>query len=185
MYDDYGVLNFFIGKWESQGHTGDNVAPDPDREVENTKFKQVMNFEPIPNVENHEQELRVLRYSTMAWEEGTDDEPFHEEVGYLIWDKDNGQMIKSFIVPRGIAVNAGGTICEDAKEFNLQAKAGSSTYGVCSNLFLNDEFKTTQYDISYTIIDENTFSYNENTQIQMKGRELIFDHTEKNILKRL
>jgi hypothetical protein len=47
-------LNFFLGKWESEGLSGENQAPDPDRRIENTKFRQSMIFEPIGDVENHE-----------------------------------------------------------------------------------------------------------------------------------
>ena len=104
---NYGPLERFIGKWSSEGFMGGNRAPDPNRKVENTKFRQEMNFKPIGDVNNHEQVLYVLRYNTKAWEEGSDDEPFHEEVGYFIWDKANSQVMKTFTVPRGIAVNAG------------------------------------------------------------------------------
>ena len=94
---NYGPLKYFIGKWQSEGYRGENRAPDPNRKVENTKFRQEMIFEPIGDVENHEQILYALRYHTKAWEEGDDEEPFHEEVGYFIWDQANKQVMKSFI----------------------------------------------------------------------------------------
>jgi len=183
-YGKFGPLSFLVGDWVSKGWTGENKAPDPDREEENTKFKQKMSFVPIDDVENHEQVLCVLRYSTMAWEEG-DDDPFHEEVGYWIWDAENKQVMKSFIVPRGISVNAGGTSASNAKSFKVQAKVGSDTYGVASNLFLDREFKTIQYDLEVTQLDASTFSYSEDTQIKMKGRTDIFHHTEKNTLVKI
>lgn len=179
---NYGPLRFLIGTWESEGFQGENRAPDPDRKVENTKFRQLMKFEPIGDVENHEQLLFALRYSTKAWEEGNDDEPFHEEVGYFIWDKNNRQVMKSFIVPRGVAVQAGGDADINATEFSLRADLGSNTYGLCSNKFLDEEFQTISYDIKFEFLDENKFAYDENTRIKIKGQEKIFDHTEKNIL---
>lgn len=33
----YGPLAFLEGTWESEGSTGENQAPDPDRNIENTK----------------------------------------------------------------------------------------------------------------------------------------------------
>ena len=182
---EYGPLEFYIGKWESDGHTGENRAPDSRRGVENTKFRQEMTFVPAGDVDNHEQTLFVLRYNTKAWEEGLDDEPFHEEVGYFTWDKENEQVMKSFIVPRGVAVNAGGTTNDDSKEFTVSAKVGSETYGICSNLFLDEEFKTVQYDVTFLQIDSNSFSYDENTQLKIKGQPEIFQHTEKNLLRRV
>lgn len=183
--ENYGPLTFYIGKWASDEWTGKNRAPDPDRNEENTKFRQVMNFEPIGDTNNHEQQLYALRYSTKAWEEGDEGDPFHEEVGYFIWDADNKQILKSFIVPRGVAVNAGGTIEVDAKEFTVSADVGSETYGISSNIFLNEEFKSVRYDVTFKQVDENTFSYDEDTQIKIKGQGELFHHTEKNILKRV
>lgn len=185
---NYGPLRFFIGTWESQGLVGENRALDSDRVEENTKFRQIMIFEPIEDVGNHEQILYVLRYHTKAWEEGKselDDKAFHEEVGYFIWDKANRQVMKSFIVPRGIAVNAGGDADENATEIKVSAELGSNTYGLCSNKFLDEEFQTVRYDVTFKFIDEDTFSYDENTQIKVKGMNKIFDHTEKNTLMRV
>ncbi|PIP95997.1 MAG: FABP family protein [Bdellovibrio sp. CG12_big_fil_rev_8_21_14_0_65_39_13] len=182
--EKFGPLSFLVGEWESKGWTGENKALDPDREEENTKFRQIMSFTPIDDVENHEQVLCVLRYSTTAWEEG-DENPFHEEVGYWIWDAENKQVMKSFIVPRGISVNAGGTSTETAKSFKVQAKVGSDTYSVASNLFLDREFKTLQYDLEVTQLNEQTFRYSEDTQIKMKGRPEIFHHTEKNTMVKI
>lgn len=182
---DYGPLRFLIGKWESDGFLGENRAPDPSREVENTKFRQEMVFEPIGDVNNHEQKLYALRYATKAWEEGHDEEPFHEEVGYFIWDKTARQVMKSFIVPRGIAVNAGGEADINATEFSVKAELGSKIYGLCSNKFLDEEFQTITYEIEFKFIDENSFTYSENSRIKMKGRKDIFDHTEKNTLRKV
>jgi hypothetical protein len=170
------------------GLVGENQAPNPDRKIENTKFRQTMFFEPIGDVNNHEQQLYALRYHTKAWEEGKhgpNDGHFHEEVGYFLWDKANRQVMKSFIVPRGVTVNAGGDAEQDASEFKLSATLGSQTYGVCSNIFLDKEFQTVRYDIKFEFIDEDVFSYDENTQIKIAGQSKIFDHTEKNTLKKI
>jgi hypothetical protein len=50
---------------------------------------------------------------------------------------------------------------------------------------LDEEFQTVRYDIKFELIDEDTFSYDENTQIKIKGQPRIFDHTEKNTLMRV
>lgn len=182
---NYGPLRFYIGRWESDGYVGNNRAPDPDRRVENTKFRQEMIFEPIGDVENHEQLLYVLRYHTKAFELGDDGPAFHEEVGYFIWDKANRQVIKSFIVPRGISVNAGADSDVNATEFTLKAELGSQTYGICSNQFLDEEFQTLSYEIKFEFIDEDVFTYEENTRIKIKEQDQIFDHTEKNTLRKV
>ena len=182
---EYGPLRFLIGSWASEGFRGENRAPDPDRKVENTKFRQEMEFKPIGDIQNHEQLLYALKYETRAWEQGHEDDPFHEEVGYFIWDKENRQVLKSFIVPRGIAVNAGGEADINATEFTVKAELGSPTYGLCSNKFLDAEFQTISYEVHFEFLSESELAYNENTRIKIKGQDRIFDHKEKNILKRL
>jgi hypothetical protein len=147
-----------------------------------------MFFEPIGEVTNHEQVLYALRYLTLAWEEGEDgpdDKPFHQEVGYFIWDKANRQIMKSFIVPRGVAVNAGGDADQDSTEFKVSAVIGSNVYGICSNKFLDEEFQSVRYDVKFELIDEDTLQYEENTQLKIKGQDRLFDHTEKNTLYRV
>ena len=182
---NYGPLRFLIGSWKSEGFLGNNRAPDPDRRVENTKFRQEMIFEPAGDVENHEQLLFALRYSTKAWEEGDEEEPFHEEVGYYIWDKASRQVMKTFVIPRGVAVNAGADSDINATEFTVKAELGSTTYGLCSNKFLDEEFQTISSEKTIEFIDENKFKYSENSRIKIKGQEQIFDHTESNEMTRI
>ena len=65
--------------------------------------------------------------------------PFHEELGYWMWDAANQQVMRCFIVPRGVNVIAGGTVEADATSFELSADVGSETYGICSNKFLDED----------------------------------------------
>jgi len=179
--ENYGPLSFLIGSWV--GGSGEDRAPAPDRGVELNKFREEMHFAPVAVVKNHEQILYPLRYKTTAWEKGSS-EPFHEEVGYWIWDGANQQVMRCFIVPRGVNVIAGGTVASDAESFTLAAEVGCETYGICSNKFLDEEFKTIRYDLKVAQIDKNTFSYEEDTQIRIKGKEDIFHHTDKNTMSR-
>lgn len=184
-YRKYGPLQFLIGSWNNgSSFSGENTAPAPDRSTEHTKFRQETHFTPIKDVNNHEQTLHALQYRTTAWEEGSD-EPFHEENGYWLWDPNEEQVMKCFTIPRGMSVLAGGRAKDADYTFSLSAELGSQTYGICSNKFLDKEFKTVRYDLTITKIDENTFSYDENTQIQIKGREKLFDHIEKNTMSRI
>lgn len=176
-----GPLAPLAGIWE--GDKGDDTAPDDDRGTETNKFRERMTFEPMGPVNNHEQMLYGLRYATTAWRIG-EDNPFHEEVGYWLWDAQAKQVLRCFIVPRGVAVIAGGTVEPDAKSFELTADAGSETYGICSNQFLDKEFKTVRFELKVTIHDDQSFSYEEDTQLQIKGRKDLFHHIDKNTLKR-
>ena len=93
--------------------------------------------------------------------------------------------MRCFIVPRGVTVIAGGTVEPEAREFHLAAEVGSETHGICSNRFLGREFKTVRYELKVTVHDANSFSYEEDTQLQIKGQSELFHHIDKNTLKRL
>ena len=80
---------------------------------------------------------------------------------------------------------AGGTVAPDAKAFTIEAEAGSDTYGICSNKFLDQEFKTVRYELTVTVHDRDSFSYKEDTQLKMKGRKDLFHHTDANMVTRV
>ena len=176
-----GPLSQLAGTWE--GDKGDDIAPSDDRGTENNKFKERMTFVPFGPVKNHEQILYGLRYTTTAWRLGEVDS-FHEEVGYWLWDPQEKQVMRCFMIPRGVVVLAGGTAEPGAQGFEISADVGSETYGVCSNKFLDKEFKTVRYELRLKFHDKNSFSYEEDTQLKMKNRPDLFHHTDKNLLKR-
>ena len=180
MLDHLGPLGPLAGIWE--GNEGVDIAPAKDGSKE-THFRERITFEPIGPVKNGPQTLYGLRYTTMAWPI-IQENPFHEEVGYWLWDADRKQVMRCFIVPRGVVVNAGGTSEPDAKEFCMTADAGAGVYGILSNPFLDEAMKTVRYELTVTIHEPWKFSYKEDTQLQMAGHSDVFHHTDQNTLKR-
>ena len=180
--NNLGPLAALAGTWE--GDRGTDVAPGADLGVMETAFRETMIFEPIGEVTNHQQSLYGLRYATTVWPIG-DAEPFHEEVGYWLWDAANQQVMRSFTVPRGYTVLAGGTAAANASEFLMTADVGSETYGICSNLFMAEEFRTIRFECRVTIHDTDSFSYDEDTQIQIRGQNELFHHRDANRLSRV
>lgn len=176
-----GPLAALAGVWE--GAKGRDVAPSAERGVMETPYRERMVFDPCGPVENHEQVLHVLRYSTTAWRVGEDD-PFHEELGYWLWDADSGLVMRSFMVPRGMTILAGGPAQPDATHFELTAEAGSPTFGICSNPFLDREFKTVRYELEVSVAG-GTLSYAEDVQMRMRGREDLFHHRDANSLAKV
>ncbi len=63
------------------------------------------------------------------------------------------------MVPRGVLINAGGTVEPDSKSFHLEAEVGSETYGILSNQYLDESYKTKKYVLDVTINEDGTFSY--------------------------
>ena len=67
---------------------------------------------------------------------GEEENPFHTEVGYWLWDGATGEIVRAFAVPRGIAVLAGGTASPDATSFSLRAAVGDARYAIGENTYL-------------------------------------------------
>lgn len=186
-----GPLAGLIGIWEGDG--GTDISPGvPDRMKTDTerRYRERWEMQLVsPAVENHDQKLRQLTCFTNAWRgspstlPGKEGEPFHAQFGYLIWDAAAKQLLASFAVPRGIVVNAGGTVEPDATSFELVAEAGSESYGICQNLFLLEEFKVVRYILKLKLNGDGSFDYEQDTQLQIKGRGLMH-HTDANHLKR-
>jgi len=177
-----GPLAALAGVWE--GDKGDDVAPSDDRGTERNQFRERMTFEPFGPVNNHEQQLYGFEILDSAWRLG-EDAPFHEETGYWLWDAAAKQVLRCFIVPRGVTVLAGGTVEPEATSFQIAAEAGSDTYGICSNKFLDREFKTVRYELTVTVHGRDSFSYSEDTQLKMKGRDELFHHIDANRVTRV
>jgi len=179
---NWGPLAALIGKWE--GTKGDDTAPSDDRGTEKNKYRETAVYEAIGPANNHEQSLYGLRYNMTAWRIGEAD-AFHEELGYMMWDVKDEQIIRCVMIPRGVAIVAGGTVKADAKSFDLSAKLGSATYGIASNIFLDREFKTVAYDVKYTINADGSFTYDQDVQIQIKGQSQVFHHRDGNTLRKV
>ncbi len=177
-----GPLARLAGVWE--GDAGVDHSPSATRELMETPFRERAVFEPMGRVDNHEQVLWALRYSTTAWrldEAG----PFHEEVGYWLWDGANGQVMSGFVVPRGVTVLAGGSASASDRQLQLAAELGSPTYGISSNLFLDAEFKTVRYELEVDLREDDVFAYAQDTQMEMPGRPELFHHRDSNRLRRV
>ena len=177
-----GPLAALIGEWE--GVYGHDLAPSDDRGTETNLYHEKMTFEPILPVDNHEQKLFGLRYATTI-RRLNETMAFHEEVGYWLWDPNRECVMKCFSIPRGMSLMAGGSVQPLATEWSLQATLGSSTFGICSNPFLDDEFKTMSYDLKLKWLDPDQFRYEQDTQLMIKGQNQIFHHIDSNTLTRV
>ena len=173
-----GPLAPLAGTW--QGDQGTDVSRIHSKETV-TKYREKAVFSPIGPVNNGPQKLYGLRYSMTAWPLDSDD-AFHEELGYWLWDKEHKQVLRSFMVPRGVLVNAGGHVEDGAKSFHLEAECGSETYGIMSNKFLDETYKTKLYFVDVTIHDDDKFSYKQDTQLWIPVNQAIFHHTDENAL---
>lgn len=176
-----GPLGALVGTWE--GDQGLDLARIHSKET-TTPYRERAVFEPFGPVNNGPQALYALRYSMTAWPIGKPD-PYHEELGYWLWDADRKMVICCFMVPRGVLVNAGGECEANSKQFHMEATQGLPTYGILSNPYLDHSYKTEKYTLDVTVHDDGSFTYKEDTHLWIPVNEAIFHHTDQNTLKKV
>jgi hypothetical protein len=179
---EWGPLQGLAGDWQGEGglDTAFNHAQD---KVIKTPYLEKVSFKPFGPVANGQQELYGLDYKTAMWR-GDEDNPFHTEVGYWLWDAATGEVLRGFVVPRGITVLAGGTAAADANEFTLHAEAGHAQYCIGENKYLAEHAASTTYRATITVNDDDTWSYDEVTTLRMQELADPLAHTDHNTLHR-
>jgi hypothetical protein len=181
-YEQWGPLGGLVGEWE--GNEGLDVSFHNEHgKVKETEYREKTSFKPFGPVDNGPQLLYGLDYRTAAWR-GDEENPFHTECGYWLWDERDLQVMRCFMVPRGSTIIAGGSAAPNATSFLLEADLGSTTYGILSNKYLDQFARTTRYDASITI-EGTTFHYDETTTVEHSRSSDLILHTDRNTLTRV
>jgi hypothetical protein len=182
MTNEWGPLGPLAGEWEGQGGL-DTAFSHSRSEVLGTPFREKCSMKPFGPVDNGAQHLYGLDYKTAMWR-GDEQNPFHTEVGYWLWDAATGEVLRGFVVPRGITVLAGGTAAADATEFVLHAANGETPYAIGENHYLAKNASTLSYSVTITV-GPDTWSYDETTMLRMNEFPDPFAHTDHNTLHRV
>ena len=72
-------------------------------------------------------------------------------------------------IPRAQVLLAGGDVEPDATEFEVRAEVGSEIYGILSNPFLDQAFRTLSYRMSVTVHPDGSWSYEEEGVLEIPG----------------
>ena len=179
---EWGPLAGLAGEWEGNGGL-DTAFSHSRNEVFRTEYREKCSMKPFGPVDNGSQSLYGLDYRTAMWRDD-EENPFHTEVGYWLWDGATGEVLRGFVVPRGITILAGGTAAADATEFTLDAAAGEGQYTIGENLYLAKNASTVSYTVTVTI-GEDTWSYEEASTLRMNEFAEPFAHTDRNTLHRV
>jgi len=183
MASEWGPLQGLIGEWEAEGGL-DSAYSHSKEAVLATPYLEKLTLKPFGPVDNGNQHLYGLDYKSAMWR-GSEDNPFHTEVGYWLWDGATGEVMRGFVVPRGITVLAGGTASPDATTFVLSARAGDPQYAIGENKYLAAHASTLSYDVTITVHDADSWSYDETTMLKMDEFPEPFAHTDHNRLRRV
>ena len=180
---DYGPLTELIGIW--QGDKGMDVAPEPDGS-ENNPYYETITFSAIGDVTNAEsQTLSVLHYRQIV-QRKSNDEVFHDETGYWMWDADAQIIMHSLTIPRAVSVLAGGNHNGQSTgegDFVLEVSAGHNNkdWQIIQSPFMRDNARTTGFH-HRIIVGNGKLSYSETTTVDIYGK--AFEHTDQNKLIR-
>lgn len=179
--NNLGPLTKMAGIWV--GETGLDVHPVAEGQEADVYIER-MELQPIDPQTNGPQLFYGLRYHTHVTKPD-EVETFHDQVGYWLWEPATGTIIHTLTIPRGMVAMAMGTAAANAKSFELVAELGSQTNGICSNPFLDKAFKTVKFRIEVTINDDGSWSYNEDTIMDVHGKDEPFHHTDTHTLKKI
>ena len=176
-----GPLAPLAGVWE--GTRGVDVAPKA-AGPRTQEFYERIELQPVDPGNNGPQLLYALRYHTWMCKPG-ESATYHDQVGYWLWEPATQTVMHSLTIPRGQTVLAVGQAAADARQFTLRAERGSTAYGICSNPFLEANFRTDSFEITVTVHDDGTWSYDEDTVMTIKGQAEPFHHRDRNHLTRV
>lgn len=176
-----GPLAAMAGIWE--GKRGIDIKPKAEG-PKTQAFVERIELQPIDPQTNGPQLLYGLRYATHVTKPGQV-KTYHDQVGYWLWEPATGTIIHTLAIPRGQVAMAVGKASADAKSFTLEARRGTTEYGICSNPFLEYAFRTDSFTITVTINDDGTWSYDEDTVLIIPGQAEPFHHRDTNKLRKI
>ena len=181
---DYGPLAELIGVWE--GNKGKDVAPEPDGPAESPFYETITITPVLGEVDNAEtQELVAVHYRQVV-KRKSNDQVFHDETGYWLWEEKAGLIMHSLTIPRAVSVLAGGNYngekdSEGRLVFQVSASQESDDWKIIQSPFMRDNARTTKFDHK-VVVGNGKLSYSETTIVEIYDR--VFEHTDENELIR-
>ncbi|ODS91234.1 MAG: hypothetical protein ABS45_12415 [Comamonas sp. SCN 65-56] len=181
-----GPLTPFVGHWE--GNVGVDLSyHNEDDETGKTSYFEKAWFKPIPQTKNGKQVLEGLNYGMTAWRHGEEAmDPFHDEVGFLLWDKATGQILRTVVFGRGIAIQAGSIAKPRDTVLHFNAKPGDPCLGILQNPYLKERAELMDFKSSFTFNKDGTLSYDSTLVLRLvaDGNKEM-KHTDTNTLHKV
>src|ERR1035437_8117005 len=120
-----------------------------------------------------EQHLAALYYRQQVFAK-SDNKQFHDQTGYLIYDKKAQKVYDTFCIPRGVCV-----VAEGASGTTMTLTTQSN--GVAQTQFMLNTDLTKAFSVTFTL-SRNTLKYDQTTDLQVYGNP--FSHTDSDTLKK-
>jgi hypothetical protein len=177
---DYGPLVGLIGTWKSAPNGGVDVAPGQAGSTVGkgkpavSPYYETITYTPAGGAVNaSDQNLAALYYRQQVFAK-SDNKQFHDQTGYLIYDKKDQKVYDTFCIPRGVCV-----VAEGAPGTTMTLKTQSK--GVAETQYMLKNDQTQAFRITFTL-SGNTLKYAQTTDLQVYGKP--FSHTDSDTLKK-
>jgi hypothetical protein len=175
-----GPLTALAGTWD--GVVGVDVHPKADG-PRTQDYVERWTFEPIDPQTNGPQLLYGLRYHQHVRKPGQGGTE-HDQIGYLLWEPATGRIVMTLAIPRAQVAMASGVAEPDARSFTLRACVGDPNFGIVTGPFLDAAFHTTDWEITFRVLDDG-LAYKQTTTLIVHGQAEPFAHTDANWLVRV
>ncbi len=179
---DLGPLSTLIGTWKSTESGGVDVAPGKEGSkvgkggpaVE--PYYETFTFEPAADATNaSEQYLTALYYKQEVFRK-SDNGKFHDQRGYLIYDKKNQMVYNSYCIPRAVCIVSEG---KSGQVINFE----TSPKGIAESQFMAENGTTTKFTMSLDMSKKDILRYSQTTNLHIYGKP--FAHADSGILERI
>jgi len=178
---ELGPLRGLAGVWH--GERGRDISPKADG-PEATTYREKWTFDPIDRQVNGPQLLYGLRYHQHV-NKFDEELTFHDQVGYLLWEAAARTVYMTLAIPRGQVAMAMGSVSEGESTLTLRADAGEPAAGILANPWLDSNFHTASWEISFKILGADSFSYAQTTTLHVNGQDEPFAHRDSATLTRV
>lgn len=181
-----GPLTPLVGEWEGDNGVDLSYHNNDDETIETSYFETAW-FKPIPTQQNGKQFLEGLAYKSVAWRHGEEAmNPFHDESGYLLWDKERQMVYRTVVFGRGIAIQAGAKAGARDKALRFVATPGDPSFGILQNPYLMERAELKSFESIFKFNEDGTFTHNSDIVLKLAalgGEEM--HHTDVNTLHRV
>lgn len=177
---DLGPLAPLVGKWKTVD-SGIDLAPG---RADSTMgkgspavepFYEIRTFEVAADAVNASDQYLVAIYYKQEVFRKRDDAKFHDQRGYLIYDKKNNMVYNSYCIPRAVCVVAEG---KAGSKMTLTAPQR----GIAESSYMNTKATTTSFTMTINI-SPDMLTYSQTTGLKIYGKD--FPHTDSATLKKL
>ena len=180
---DYGPLTELIGVWK--GDKGIDIAPDPDGSEENLYYETITCTASGDVTNAESQVLSIVHYRKLV-QRKSNDEIFHDQTGYWLWDPKEQVIMHSLVIPRAVALIAGADYEEKKDDegntiIEVAASVDDSDWQIVQSPFMKNNARTTSFR-QRIAVGNGKMSYFETTKVDIYGK--AFEHTDQNELVR-